>query len=161
VGLEKKDKGDMTTTVHRHMTETVKTGDHILEVKTGSQFQTIKTDQVEKIKGKRTQEVDKDVSVTVKQGNLSTVVNMGNETRQLKQGNYSLKTAMGKISQEAMQEIELKVGANSIKIDQSGVTIKGIMVKIEGTAKLEAKAPMSQVKGDGLLILKGGVTMIN
>jgi type VI secretion system secreted protein VgrG len=161
VGLEKKDKGDMTTTVHRHMTETVKTGDHILEVETGSQFQTIKTDQVEKIKGKRTQEVDKDVSVTVKQGNLSTVVNMGNETRQLKQGNYSLKTAMGKISQEAMQEIELKVGANSIKIDQSGVTIKGIMVKIEGTAKLEAKAPMSQVKGDGLLILKGGVTMIN
>jgi type VI secretion system secreted protein VgrG len=79
----------------------------------------------------------------------------------VKQGNYSLKTAMGKISQEAMQEIELKVGANSIKIDQSGVTIKGIMVKIEGTAKLEAKAPMSQVKGDGLLILKGGVTMIN
>ena len=38
---------------------------------------------------------------------------------------------------------------------------KGIMVKIEGTAMLDAKAPMTTVKGEAILILKGGITMIN
>jgi type VI secretion system secreted protein VgrG len=60
-----------------------------------------------------------------------------------------------------MQSIEFKVGANSIKIDQTGVTIKGIMVKIEGTAMLQAKAPMTQLKGDAMMIVKGAITLIN
>jgi type VI secretion system secreted protein VgrG len=60
-----------------------------------------------------------------------------------------------------MQSITLKVGQNSIEINQSGITIKGIMVKVEGTAMVDAKAPMTTVKGDGMLTLKGGITMIN
>jgi type VI secretion system secreted protein VgrG len=60
-----------------------------------------------------------------------------------------------------MQSIELKVGQSSIKLDQTGVTIKGIMIKVEAQAMLEEKAPMNQIKGDGMLILKGGLTMIN
>jgi uncharacterized Zn-binding protein involved in type VI secretion len=44
--------------------------------------------------------------------------------------------------------------------DQQGVTIKGLMIKVEGTATVE-EAPITQVKGDGMLTLKGGVTMIN
>ena len=67
----------------------------------------------------------------------------------------------GERAQEAMQAIELKVGANSIKIDQTGVTIKGLMVKIEGTTMTQIKAPMTQVNGDAMLTLKGGLTMIN
>lgn len=39
--------------------------------------------------------------------------------------------------------------------------MKGAMVKIAGTAMAELKAPMTTVKGDGILIVKGGVTMIN
>ena len=66
-----------------------------------------------------------------------------------------------KITMSAGMEILLKVGSNSVKIDQSGVTIKGTVVKIEGAAMFEAKSPMSTVKGDGLLTLKGGITMIN
>lgn len=60
-----------------------------------------------------------------------------------------------------MQSIEMKVGESSIKVDQTGVTIKGLMVKIEGTAKAEMKAPMTTVTGDAMLTAKGGITMIN
>jgi len=54
----------------------------------------------------------------------------------------------------AMQSITLTVGGSSIKVDQMGVTIKGMMIQIEGNV-------MTQVKGDAILILKGGITMIN
>ena len=35
------------------------------------------------------------------------------------------------------------------------------MIKIEGTGMVEAKAPMTTVKGEAMLTLKGGLTMIN
>ena len=161
VGLEHKDKGDMSLTVHRNLSETVKTGDHSFAVETGSQKIDIKKDKTEVIEGKSTLTVTGNVTETVRQGNVTRTIEMGNETTTLKLGNYALDTSAGKISMNAMQEIELKVGANSIKINQMGITINGMMIKIEGSAMLEAKAPMSTIKGDGLLILKGGLTMIN
>jgi type VI secretion system secreted protein VgrG len=97
----------------------------------------------------------------VEKGDVTETIDMGNLSTQLKMGNHSLKIDLGKSTTEAMQSITLKVGANSITIDQTGVTIKGIMVKIEGTAMLNAKAPMTNVSGDAMLILKGGLTMIN
>ncbi|ARE41180.1 VgrG protein [Rhodovulum sp. P5] len=172
VGLEKKDKGDMSLTVQHNLTELVKTGNHRHTVAQGDQ--TLKVSQ-----GKQTETIKSDVKWTVEEGDvtrkvsmgsvkedidmgdLTVVLGMGNETRTMKMGDFSLKTSLGKINQEAMQSIELKCMGNSIKIDPTGITIKGIMVKIEGTAMLEAKAPMSTVKGDALLILKGGMTLIN
>ena len=65
------------------------------------------------------------------------------------------------LSHEWMQSITLKVGQSSIVVDQMGVTIKGIMIKIEAMATLDAKAPLTTVKGDAMLILKGGLTLIN
>lgn len=62
---------------------------------------------------------------------------------------------------EANTKITLKVGGNSIEISQSGVTIKGIMVSIEGQAMAEMKSPMTTVKGDGMTTIKGGIVMIN
>ena len=145
VGLEDKDKGDMELTVHHDLTETVKTGDHTFTVEKGSEFITIHKDQKTKIET----------------GNMTHEVSRGKRTEKVSLGNYSLTTPVGKQKFQAGQEILLKVGASSIKIDNSGVTIKGLMVKIEGTAMFEAKAPFSQVKGDALLILKGGFTFIN
>jgi type VI secretion system secreted protein VgrG len=60
-----------------------------------------------------------------------------------------------------MQSIELKVGQNSIKVDQMGVTIKGLMLKFEGTVMTQVKGLMTQVNGDAMLTVKGGLTMIN
>lgn len=161
IGLDKKDNGDLTQTIHRNKTETLKTGDHVFTVESGNQTIFVKTNHEETIEGTSDQTITGNTTQTIKQGNLTRKVSMGNETVEVSMGNYSLDTKLGSISEEAMQKIEMKVGANSITIDQSGVTIKGMMIKIEGTAMLEAKAPMSTVKADGVLILKGSMTMIN
>ena len=81
-------------------------------------------------------------------------IQKGNDSITLQQGNRSIKISMGSQTTEAMQSITLKVGQNSIVIDQTGVTIKGMMVTIEGQS-------MTQVTGDGMLILKGGMVTIN
>lgn len=67
----------------------------------------------------------------------------------------SIKIKSGtEITISAEAKITLKVGGSSIVIDQGGI-------KITGTATLDAKSPMTTVKGDGMLTLKGGMTFIN
>ena len=111
-----------------------------------------------------------DMSTTVSKGKQSTEVTMGDKTikvsggnmsTDITVGNWSLKTDAGAITMEAMQKIELKVLGNSIKIDPSGVTINGILVKIEGQAMLQATAPMTQINGDAMTTVKGAIVMIN
>jgi type VI secretion system secreted protein VgrG len=53
------------------------------------------------------------------------------------------------------------VGQSSVKLDQMGVTIKGMMIKIEGTIMVDVKGLMTTVKGDAMLTLQGGIVMIN
>jgi type VI secretion system secreted protein VgrG len=120
--------------------------------------------------GDRTLSVKKgDLSVKVAQGDQSVDLDKGSQTVTifkdqkvtLKTGNQTTDVKAGKITIKAAQSIELKVGANSIKLDMKGVTIKGAMVKVQGTGTAEIKSPMTTVKGDGVLTLKGGMTMIN
>ncbi|HEY1933722.1 MAG TPA: type VI secretion system tip protein TssI/VgrG [Acetobacteraceae bacterium] len=94
-------------------------------------------------------------------GNVTLKIAMGNQTDELSLGNYSMKTDVGSVTIEALQGITLKVGANSVKIDMTGVAINGVMVKLAGTAMFQAQAPISQVSADAMLTLKGGITMIN
>jgi len=121
-------------------------------------------------KGKQTIAIQGDRSIVIKKGNdtldvqtgnVSTAVSKGNHETKLDMGNVTLKASLGTITQDAMKGIELKVGQNSIKIDQSGITIKGLQVKIEGQVMTEVKGMMTTVKGDGMLTVKGGITMIN
>jgi type VI secretion system secreted protein VgrG len=117
-------------------------------------------DQTIEITHNRTETVtDGDECVTIAKGKR-TVSIMGNDTLTLEMGNQSTKLNLGKSTTEAMQSIELKVGANSIVIDQSGITLKGLMIKLEGTLMTQIKAPMVQVNADGMLMLKG-FTMLN
>ena len=60
-----------------------------------------------------------------------------------------------------MQSIELKVGQSSIKIDQMGVTIKGMMIKVDAQIQCDVHAVMTNVKGDAMTVVKGGIVMIN
>jgi len=137
---------------------------------------TVENDDVHKIgfdkKSPGDQKVDiyNHRTVTLDQGNDSLTVKMGNRSAEIKQGNDDLKLAMGnrtvkldlgKIAEEAMQSIELKVGQSSIKIDQMGVTIKGMTISIEGQMKTDVKGLMTTVSGDAMLTVKGGVVMIN
>jgi type VI secretion system secreted protein VgrG len=132
---------------------------------------TIKGKQAVTVKGDQTFVVEQgDHTFTVKQGKFTESVDMGDYKTTVKMGNYDLGVKMGNITQkadlgavtvEAMQSITFKVGASSVKIDQMGVTIKGMMVKIQGDVMLDMKGLMTTVKGDAMLTLKGAITMIN
>ena len=152
IGMEHKDKGNLTQTIYNNKTETLKEGndtltiekgDQFLNINTGSQTVKIKTDRTETIEGKSTQTVT------------------GNLTETVKQGNYSHTTSAGKITMEAMQSIELKVGGSSIKIEPASITIKSPMIKVDGSGMVEVKSGgVTEVKGQ-LVVVKGTMTLIN
>ena len=48
-----------------------------------------------------------------------------------------------------------------IRDSNKGVTIKGPMINIEGTAMVDVKGKLTTVKADAILTLKGSMTMIN
>jgi type VI secretion system secreted protein VgrG len=129
---------DRIITVDGKHTETI-TGDTSITIKQGNHSRTL--DQGNK-------------STTLKMGNESTTLDMGNQSITLKMGNQTTKLNLGKVETSAMQSIELKVGGSKVLIDQMGVTIEGMMIKINGKV-------MTQVEGSAILICKGGITMIN
>jgi len=130
---------DQTITITNNRTEVVQKGNEKITIQKGNRDTAIDT-------GNET--------LKISQGNRDVTISMGNDSLKLSMGNQSTKLDLGASTTEAMQSITLKVGQNSIVIDQTGVTIKGTMITIEGQA-------ITQVKGDGLLILKGGLVMIN
>jgi type VI secretion system secreted protein VgrG len=135
-----------TTTIYKDRTATLETGNEKVQVKMGNRDTIL--------------DMGND-SHRIKLGNRDVTIDMGNDTLTIKMGNQTTKLNLGKSSTEAMQSIELKVGQSSIKVDQMGVTIKGMMVKVEGTIMTEVKGLMTQVNGSAMLTAKGGITMIN
>jgi type VI secretion system secreted protein VgrG len=109
----------------------------------------------------QTIEISNDRTEVVEKGNEKITIQQGNRDVTISMGNDSLKISMGSQTTEAMQSIELKVGQSSVKLDQMGVTIKGMMIQIEGQIQTQVKGLMTQVNGDAMLTLQGGVTMIN
>jgi type VI secretion system secreted protein VgrG len=97
----------------------------------------------------------------IKQGNRQVTIDMGNDTLNIKMGNQTTKIDLGKSETEAMQSIELKVGQSSVKLDQMGVTIKGMMIKCEAQIMMETKGVMNKMEGTAMSTIKGGITMIN
>ncbi|WP_370981189.1 type VI secretion system Vgr family protein [Agaribacterium sp. ZY112] len=101
-------------------------------------------------------------SYTVSKGNQNVTVSKGNQTVKVDSGNHSLKIGKGSCTIDAMKaikissktSIELKVGGSSIKLDASGVQIKGTMVKAKASA-------MGEVSAGGMMTVKGGITKIN
>ena len=145
-GVSGADENSYALTIKQNMDEVVKSGDRTEVVETGDKAETIET-------GNMTLDVDT--------GNLTETIAKGNHKETVSLGNLTVDVTAGKVKMTAGQEILLQVGASSVKIDNSGVTIKGPMIKVEGSAMVEAKAPMTTVKGDAMLTLKGGLTMIN
>ncbi len=137
IGLDKKDKGDQTIEIQNDRKITLNQGNDTLNVKKGNR------------------------ELNVDTGNNTLNVKQGNDNINVSTGDYVLKVDAGNATITAMQSIVLKVGSNSVKIDQTGITIKGMMVKVEADATLDAKSAMTTIKGDGMLTLKGGITMIN
>lgn len=158
VGYEDKDKGDQEIDIYNDQKVKIGVGS-----KEGSQTVEIFKDRNVTLKtGKDSLTIEQgDMSITLNMGNQATTLKMGNQDTKIQTGNQTTKLDLGKSSTETMQGIELKVGANSIKIDQSGITLEGLLVKVTGKMMAEVSAPLTTVKADGVLTVKGGVTMIN
>jgi type VI secretion system secreted protein VgrG len=104
-------------------------------------------------------EVGNDQNRKIK-NNRTVEITMGNDSLNIKQGNQTTRLDLGKSETEALQSIELKVGQSSVKLDQTGVTIKGMMINVEGQIQTQLKGLMTQVTADAILQARGGVTMI-
>jgi type VI secretion system secreted protein VgrG len=155
---------DRTTEIKHNDTRTVKEGDDTTTIEKGNQTVTVKQgDQkiaVEKGDQSVTIETGKQV-VTLSKGDQQITLKMGDQTTKTDKGNVTVKAALGKVTIEAMQGIELKVGQSSVKLDQKGVTVSGMMLKLEGKVEAELKGVMTTVKGDAILTVKGGMAMVN
>lgn len=98
----------------------------------------------------------------LKMGNRDAQLDMGNDKVSIKMGNQETKADLGALTFEAMQSITLKVGQSKIVVDQMGVTISGMMIKVDGKLMTEVKsALMTQVSGSVMATFKGAITMIN
>jgi type VI secretion system secreted protein VgrG len=161
IGVDKQDPGDLTQTIQHTKTETIKKGDHLLKVEEGNQNIFVKSDHTETIEGKATQTITKNYTQIVKTGDVMRKVSSGSEALMIAKGDLDFKTTAGSTSITAGKEIKLSVGANSIIIDNSGITINGTMITLQGKATVDVKSAMTTVSGDGMLTLKGGMTMIN
>ncbi len=169
---------DTTTTVDKgNRSVTVSTGNNTLEVSQGNRSVTVD-------KGNDTHTVstgNRDVTVskgndthTVSTGNRGVTVSQGNDTHTISTGNREVTVSTGKdtltvstgdhtISVTAGSSkltagtaITLAVGANSIKIDTTGVTISATKISISATAELEASGLTTSVAGKTMLKLDGG-----
>ena len=69
----------------------------------------------------------------------------GGDSLTVSTGNHTITVSAGKSAVTAAQSITLSVGTNSVKIDNTGVTINGMMVSLQSqaTMSLQAGAPMS------------------
>ena len=163
---------DQTIDVKNSRTVTVDQADDSLTVKQGNRSTTISqgNDTLEVSAGKRTVTVEGDLATTVKSGDHKTTVSTGNhvvtvstgdQTVTVSTGNQKITASAGKITVEAMQGIELKCGSNSVVLDQTGVTVKGLKLSLSGDMQVEIKGAMTTVNGDATVTIKGGMVMIN
>ncbi|MEM9247629.1 MAG: type VI secretion system tip protein TssI/VgrG [Pseudomonadota bacterium] len=161
IGLEHKDKGDLTQTIQNHKTETLKEGDHTFTVEKGKQTIKIKKDHTETIEGKSTQTITGNTTQKIKTGNYTQTVEKGKWTTTVKLGDSKHETKVGKTTIKALSKLELICGMSKITMEPTKITIKSLMVDIKADTTLNAQGLMTTVKGDAMLTLKGGMVMIN
>jgi type VI secretion system secreted protein VgrG len=163
VGSDKADDGSQTVEVYKDRTETVKTGNEKVTIEKGNREVNVKqgTETLNVDQADRTVNIKMGNDAhNIKQGNRTVKIDMGNDSLTLSMGNHTTKLDLGSSSTEAMQSIELKVGQSSVKIDQTGVTIQGMMIKINGQVQTQVQGVMTQISGSAMTQISGGITMI-
>jgi type VI secretion system secreted protein VgrG len=121
----------------------------------------VENNETRTVSNARTTTITNNDSTTITQGNESTTIQTGNQSTDIQKGNQTTNVDLGSITTQAMQSITLKVGENSIVINQSGITISGLNITIQGQVQISASAPMIEVSADAELDMSGGITMIN
>lgn len=127
----------------------------------GNQSHRVSGNDTQTVSGDQTVTVSEKQETVVENGDFTMVANSGKIFLIADRDNIFISANQSEVVVQAMQRLELSVGASSIILDQNGITMRGIMVKVEGTAMTEIKGPITQVNGDAMVIIKGGLTMIN
>lgn len=102
-------------------------------------------------------EVEHDQTMTI--DNCRTVTVKKNESITV-QGTQTVKVTQS-VLYESEESITLKVGQNTIKIEQSGITVSAIKIKFAGEAMLESSAPMTKLSAAGMMTIQGGLVKVN
>jgi type VI secretion system secreted protein VgrG len=84
----------------------------------------------------------------------------GDDKLDVENGNQNVWVSK-EITVEAGQKITLKVGASTIVMDGQSITLKSPQITAKADATFTATSPKSEVKGDAVLILQGGIVKIN
>ena len=154
VGSSKAKNGSRETKIWKDDKTTLTTGNSVLEITKGDRTVTLTA-------GNRKTEIFGNDETTLKTGNQKVTLTAGNQEFTLQVGNHTTKCAVGGYKVSALQGIELTCGPSSIKLDPTGVTIKGLMVKIEGTTMTEVQGLLTKISASAMLQAQGAITMIN
>ena len=155
---------NQTITVDGDRVEAVTKGNEKVEIKEGNRTHqvTMGDETLTVKKGDRSVEVSMgDDNHKVSMGDRNVEISMGSDNLKICMGDQSTKLDLGASATDALQSITLTVGQSSIKIDQMGVTIKGMMITIEGQIQTQVKGLITQVNGTAMLQCQGAITMIN
>ena len=127
-------------------------------------------------KGSRTVTTFGADTLKVTKGNRVVGLDAGNYEIKVLKGNHSTSVDLGKITSKATDGIELSVGANSIKIDNTGITLKGANLTLDGSAAITLKSGGSisiqgsmiqvtgqattEIKSSGIVVVQGALVNI-
>jgi type VI secretion system secreted protein VgrG len=138
-----------------------KKGSELVYVQAEKDMRTlVKNDQHLTVNHCRVKHIKVDETITIG-NNRTATIEKGNDSLTVSKGNLTIDTTLGKIDITAMQSITLTVGSSMVKIDQMGVTIKGMILNFEGSAMLQTKAPMTQLTAPAMMTLKAGIMFLN
>ncbi len=154
-------KRDLVEAIERDVNRTVKGKESVLIEKTLSV--NVLKDVAEKFEENASRSVTKKYYIKAKEivieGEENITLVVGKTTIALDASGINL--ASTAITSESKGETKIDAtGGFKITTSASG-EISATAIKIEGKATAEMKSPMTTVKGDGMLTLKGGMTMIN
>jgi type VI secretion system secreted protein VgrG len=177
--------GNQTTWVANDRTTTLNMGNDKLVV--GVQAMSKSTPSTDVHQGNQILEIVNDRTATLAYGNDKLTIQKGNldiklngtmpdgkvtievpNSIELKVGTNSIKLdTMGielKFGTNSLKidnmQAELKTATGSLKLDATSATLKGITAKLQGDGMADVKAPLVNVKADGIAVIGGSLTKI-
>ena len=141
IGYDKMDAGNLIHKVYKNRTEEVDQGDYTRTIKTGSETIDIAQDRTKNVGNNETVDIGSELTITA--GTKIT-----------------LKVGQSKIVMDATS-ITLTSMDITCTADMSATVSGGMSAELSSDLSTNVKGSMTDVSGDGMLTLGGGVVMIN
>jgi type VI secretion system secreted protein VgrG len=156
-------ENDETITIKNDRTETIEEGDETIAILQGDRSVTLNQgdDSLELGQGNRSVTLDEgDHSLFLGLGDRTVTLGRGDDTLTLQSGDLTVTVSQGKISLQAQQSIELVVGGSTLTIDQTGISMSGMMISINGQLMTQVSGVMTTLSGDAMVVIAGGLIEI-